>query len=50
MPKGNLLLNAIGQGFIRNIAKKIKNNQKFTKKIGLRTRVFDKLEIKLGPH
>ena len=50
MPEGNLLLNGNGQEFIRNIAKKIKNNQKFTKKIGLQTKVFDKLEVKLGPH
>ena len=50
MPEGNLLLNGIGQLFIRNIAKKIKNNEKFTKKIGLRAEVCDKLEVKLGPH
>ena len=50
MPEGNLLLNGIGQGFIRNIAKKIKNNQKFTKKIGLWTMGFDKLKGKVGLH
>ena len=27
-----------------------KENQKFTKKIGLRTKVFDNLEVKLGPY
>ena len=50
MPEENLLLNGTVKWFIINIAKKIKNNQKFTKKIGLQTKVFDKLEVKLGPH
>ena len=49
MPGENLLLNGHGNGFIRNIGKNIKNNQKFTKEIGFRTKVFDKLEIKVGP-
>ena len=34
VPEGNLLLFGIGNGLLRNIAKKMQNNQKFTGKIG----------------
>ena len=44
------LVYGIGKGIPRNIAKKIQNNQKFTKKIRFRTKVFDKIEVKIGPH
>ena len=49
MSEGNLLLNGIVQGFIRNIAKKIKNI-KVHKEIRITNKGFDKLEVKPGPH